>query len=85
MKAIAKMLALAVIPGLLIIPASVATTAPSAEDQSHMQQALDALRQAKRHLEEAIPDKHGYRSAAIKAVDEAIKHTQQGIEYANKH
>ncbi len=85
MKSIAKMLALAAILGLFSIPAAVATAAASAEDQSHMQQALDALRQAKRHLEEAIPDKGGHRSAAIKAVDEAIKHTQEGIEYANKH
>lgn len=84
MKAIARVLALAAILGFSI-PAAVATAPVSAEDQPHMQQALDALRQAKRHLEEAIPDKGGHRSAAIKAVDEAISQTQKGIEYASKH
>jgi hypothetical protein len=71
-------------------PAAVATTAPATaatavEIQPHMREALEALRAAKRHLEEAEPDKGGHRVAAIKAVDNAIRHTEQGIGYANRH
>jgi hypothetical protein len=50
-----------------------------------MQQALDALRQARRHLEQAIPDKGGNRTAAIKACDEAIRRAEAAIKYANDH
>jgi hypothetical protein len=85
MKAIRQILVLAVVLGLMTVPASMATTTLAVEDQPHMQEALDALRQAKRHLEQAIPDKGGHRSAAIKACDEAIKHTEEGIRYTSEH
>ncbi len=87
MRVLSKTLALAVVLGLCTIPAAVATTpAPAAvEDQPHMQQALEALRQARRHLEEALPDKGGHRNAAIKACDDAIKHTEEGIKYGSEH
>jgi len=65
--------------------APAATTAPAVEIQPHMREALEALRAARRHLEEAEPDKGGHRVAAIKAVDNAIRHTEQGIGYANRH
>ena len=83
MKAFGKILALAVILGLFSIPAAMAT--PPVEDQPHMKEALEALKQARHHLEAALPDKGGHRSAAIKACDEAIHHTEEGIEYANQH
>jgi hypothetical protein len=83
MKAIGKVLALAVILGLFSIPSAMATS--PVEDQPHMKEALEALKQARHHLEAAIPDKGGHRAAAIKAVDDAIHHTQEGIEYANHH
>lgn len=85
MKAMRKMLFLAVVLALFSIPAAVATTPAPVEDQPHMQQALEALRQARHHLEAALPDKGGHRAAAIKACDDAIKHTQEGIQYANEH
>lgn len=85
MKAISKMLALAVIMGLFRIPAAVATTTAALDDQPQMQQALEALKQARHHLEAAIPDKGGHRNAAIKACDESIKHTEEGIKYASEH
>ena len=84
MKVVAKTLALLFILGLFSLPAAMAT-GPAPEDQPHMQQALDALRQARHHLEAAIPDKGGHRSAALKACDEAIKHTEEGIQYAKDH
>jgi hypothetical protein len=84
-KTISNILALAVFVGLLSSPATVATAAPAVEDQPHMQQALDALKQAERHLQQAIPDKGGHRSDAIKACQEAIKDTEAGIKYSIDH
>lgn len=92
MKFVAKMLALTVLLGVLSM--SAATTTPATptpavpttvEDQPHMQAALEALRQAKAHLEQAAHDKGGHREAAIKALNDAIKHTEEGIRYANQH
>jgi hypothetical protein len=85
MKTAIKILLLAVLTGLLAAPATVATTAPVVDDPPHMQQALDALRQAERHLQAAIPDKGGHRSAAIKACQDAIKDTEEGIKYQSDH
>ena len=51
----------------------------------HVQAALDALKQAREHLQQAAADKGGHRAAAIKATDEAIKHTEMGIKFANEH
>jgi hypothetical protein len=83
MKAFGKILALAVVLGLFSIPAAMAT--PPVEDQPHMKEALESLRQARHHLDAAVPDKGGHRAAAIKACDEAIHHTEEGIAYANEH
>jgi hypothetical protein len=83
MKAFGKMLALAVILGLFSIPAAMAT--PPVEDQPHMKEALESLKQARHHLDAAVPDKGGHRAAAIKACDEAIHHTEEGIAYGNDH
>jgi len=87
MKSISKMLALTVMLGVLSMRAAVATTPAPApvEQQPHMQAALEALKQAKAHLEQATADKGGHREAAIKAVNDAIKHTEAGIKYANEH
>ena len=85
MKTISKILLPAVLMGLLTVPATVATTTPAVEDQPHMQQALDALKQAERHLQQAIPDKGGHRSDAIKACQAAIKATEEGIKYSSGH
>jgi F0F1-type ATP synthase epsilon subunit len=88
MRSFSKFFALTVILGLLSVPISaVANHANHAEDedQPHMQAALEALEQAKHHLEEAKHDKGGHRVAAIKAVDAAIKHVKAGMESGEKH
>ena len=86
MKSISKMLALTVMLGVLSMRAATPPTPPTTvEDQPHMQAALEALKQAKAHLEQAAADKGGHREAAIKAVNDAIKHTEEGIKYANQH
>lgn len=83
MNALSRLFAIVVILGLFTIPAALATT-PPVEDQPHMQEALDALKQARHHLEQAIPDKGGHRTAAIKACDEAIKHAEESIKYSSE-
>lgn len=85
MKAISRLFAVAVILGLFSLPAAVARTPVVVEDQPHMQEALEALKQARHHLEQAVPDKGGHRAAAIKACDEAIKHAEEGIKFADEH
>jgi FlaG/FlaF family flagellin (archaellin) len=56
-----------------------------ADDQPHMHAALESLKQAKTHLEQAEHDKGGHRDKAIKSVDAAIKHVEAGMKYDNKH
>jgi len=47
--------------------------------QPNMQAALAALRNARRSLIDATPDKGGHRANAIKLTDQAIAETQAGI------
>jgi hypothetical protein len=53
--------------------------------QVHMKAALDALRNAKHHLEEAEADKGGHRAKAMELVNGAITETEAGIAYAASH
>src|SRR5260221_9317052 len=85
MKRFSKLFALTVILGLLSIPIGAVATHTEDEDQPHMQAALEALQQAKHHLEEAKHDKGGHRVAAIKAVDAAIKHVKEGMASGERH
>lgn len=94
MKVIFRILALTLVLGAISITtakatAPVAKTAPTAsavdEDQPHMQAALAALKQAREHLQQAEADKGGHRAAAIKATDDAIKHTEMGMKFADNH
>ncbi len=56
-----------------------------AERQPHMHTALGHLRAAKESLERADPDKGGHRARAIQLVNDAIRHVEEGIAYANHH
>ena len=56
-----------------------------AEDQPHMQAALDALKQAQQHLEQAEHDKGGHRDKAISQVKAAIAQVEQGMRYDERH
>jgi hypothetical protein len=95
MKGLLRFLILGVIIGLFALPAGFAmgnnsspatptTVAADDEDQPHMQAALDALKQAEQHLNEAKHDKGGHRVAALKATREAIKHVEMGMKAADK-
>lgn len=79
---------LAALPfGLAVAPRRVAATPilTDAEPQPHMRAALTSLRAARAHLEKAVPDKGGHRVKAIALVDDAIKETEVGIEFDNRH
>ena len=56
-----------------------------AEDQPHMQAALNALQQARQELQAATHDKGGHREKALKQVDAAISEVKQGVRYDNQH
>ena len=95
MKGLFKLMALATIIGLCSLPAGYAmpgstskaapVTVSEDEDQPHMQAALDALKQAEQHLNEAKHDKGGHRVAALKATREAIKHVEMGMKAGEKN
>ncbi len=57
----------------------------SDEQQPHMKAALEALRSAKHHLDEAEADKAGHRKKAIELVESAISETQAGIAAGAGH
>lgn len=83
MKSIARLFASLLLVGLFSLQPALPQTPP--QDQSPMQQALEALKQARHRLEQAIPDKEGHRAAAIKACDEAIKHAEESIKWSSEH
>ncbi len=56
-----------------------------AGSQPNMEAALTHLRDARASLNRAEHDKGGWRVAAIQATDNAIKETERGIAYADKH
>ena len=94
MKAIPKIFAMALVLGVISwtaatgkTPASNPTPTASAavEEQPHMEAALKSLREAREHLQQAEADKGGHRAAAIKATDEAIKHAEMGMKFADNH
>jgi len=84
MRKISKLFALTIVLGLLSVPIT-AVASYDDDDQPHMQAALEALQQAKHHLEEAKHDKGGHRAAALKATEDAIRHVKAGMEVGEKH
>jgi len=84
MRKFSRLFALTIILGLLSVPIT-AVASYDDDDQPHMQAALEALQQAKHHLEEAKHDKGGHRVAAIKSIDAAIHHVKEGMEAGEKH
>jgi hypothetical protein len=82
MKTISRLLMLAMLAGVFSLPVAMANTD---DDQPHMRAALNALREAEKHLQEAAHDKGGHREAALKAVHDAIRHTEAGIKVGERH
>lgn len=57
----------------------------SVGDQPRMREALDLLRSARNHLNNATADKGGHRVKAMEYVDRAIDEVNKGIEYDRTH
>ena len=83
-KNIARILGVGLILTLFSLPVTMAASADD-DDQPHMQAALEALKQAEQHLNMAKHDKGGHRAAALKATQEAIKHTEMGMKAGAKN
>jgi hypothetical protein len=58
-------------PPVLLAPAA-AMAAPVPEEHPHIHEALEAMRNAKQHLETAAKDFEGHRVKAIEHLDQAI-------------
>jgi hypothetical protein len=65
-------------------PNAPATAADDDDNQPHMKAALDALKQAEDHLNQAKHDKGGHREAALKSTREAIRHVEMGMKAGDK-
>ena len=85
MRKFSKLFVLTLVLSLLSIPISAGASYADDDDQPHMQAALDALKQAEHHLQEAKHDKGGHRAKALAATREAIKHVEEGMKFADKH
>jgi len=55
------------------------------EYQPEMAAAIHHLREAQQNLEAASRDKGGHRIRALQLIEQAIRETQEGIQYDNAH
>jgi len=70
--------------GVAVAVSGIASTAARA-DQPRMEAALEALKDAKRKLENAGEDKGGFRQRAINSVERAIEQVEKGIAWDKNH
>jgi len=82
---LAAVLALGMLLGLAVNAGSAQRRQRHPEPQPHMREALDALRSAEHHLNEATGDKGGHRVRAIQLVNQAEAEVQRGIQWDNTH
>lgn len=71
--------------GLIALVLPLRSKAAVRTDQPHMQAALDALKLARRELDQAEADKGGHRVKAISLVDQAIAQVEKGISFDRRH
>ena len=82
MKFTRRKLAVAVAGTMLA--ASLAGTAVAAE-QKRMDAAIQYLKEARKELSQANPNKGGHRRKAMELIDQAIQQVENGKRYANNH
>ena len=68
----------------LIVAGTMMVRLAIAENQPHMEAALEHLRAARAELEKAEHDKGGHRARAQQLVNDAIKQVEEGIKAGNK-
>ena len=61
------------------------SVAPARADQPHMRNALQHLRAARAELQAAEHDKGGWRTRAVRNVDQAIADTEKGMSFDRHH
>lgn len=66
------------IAAAMVLPAA-------AQDQPHMQAALQALKTAQRELAQAEKDKGGHRARAERLIQQAIAQVEAGMHYDSAH
>jgi len=66
----------------VVIAVSSLSLGSAKADQPHMKRALDHLRTARAELERSEHNKGGWRSRAIRNVEQAIHDTENGIREA---
>lgn len=66
------------IAAAMVLPAA-------AQDQPHMQAALQALKTAQRELAQAEKDKGGHRARAERLIQQAIAQVEAGMHYDTAH
>ena len=69
----------------VVILAACAHPSPAVADQPQMHEALQALRNAERHLDKASHDKGGHRVKALEHVRAAINQVEAGIRYDRRN
>jgi Repeat of unknown function (DUF5648) len=76
---------LALLAAVLVFIPKTASGQQNAEQQPHMQAALQQLKQAQAELQRAEHDKGGHRVKAIQIIEQAESEVQAGIDYDNQH
>ena len=71
----------AIVAGMALAASMMMPLVVRAEDQPHMKAAMDALEQAKQHLQQAERDKGGHRAKALQHVDMAMQQVRMGMNY----
>ena len=66
---------------LLVLLLAMSPASPAGVQHPQIQAALNALQNAKAHLQAAAHDFQGHRADAIRAVDEAIHQLQICMQY----
>ena len=59
-------------PAVAAVAPAVPVATPTPPPHPHIAEGLEAMRNAKRHLEAAVPEFHGHRAKAIEHLDQAI-------------
>lgn len=70
--------------GIAVAGAMSPAAAVQADDATHLQAALDALKSAEKHLGEVKGKAGGHLEPAVKATKDAIKHTEEGLKADKK-
>ena len=75
-----------VVMGLIVAAAlSLPIRGDEHDQQPHMREALETMKQAEQQLEHAEHDKGGHREKALQHLRAAIREVEQGTKYDDKH